>query len=291
MLSSSVDIEFPFSRQKMYHYHPHLTGRQTSNNQTSPPSGYRHNTTASPGDVAHFFQTAPSHLPPFPLNTMENSVSRQSGTNPVISPNPSTAHWSSQTNQKSPEMFHHTKNDTTPLENNSNLPDENDPAVIISKSIPTCFELMPTNPKFWILPARLQGFPQDQLAFPYHHLAQGITPEIKDAPPIESFKYYSVNVDKHFNTIVENLSDLNNVLINLPLTTTWFPANNYSDANWYSLEGYKFVDGFVLEDLHWYYQNVLYTKENAPNTPAKSPSNIPPKPDFNDSQQVPQAAP
>ena len=178
-------------------------------------------------------------MPSFPINVMENTASRHFGANPVISPNLSTVHPLSQTNQNLPEM---SEPDKPGL-------DENDLAVIFSKSIPTLFELMPTNPKFWTLPARLQNTSYDQLAFPYDQLAKGIIPEIKDVPPIESFKYFSISYDKHLNSVVENLTDLHDVLMNLPLTATWFPANNYADANWYSLEGYQFVDGFVLEDL------------------------------------------
>ena len=272
----------------MYFYHPHLTGRDPSDNQSTPPSGYHHNTTASPSDVAHFFQTTPRQSPLFPLNAMENTGPRHSGAKPVISPNSSTVHNVPQTIQSPSDKSTQLNSDKSKNDDKSQILDENDPAVIISQSIPPLFELMPTNPKFWTLLARLQGVSLDQLAFPYKQLAQGIIPEVKDVPPIDSFNYFSVNYDKHLNTIVDSLPDLYNVLINLPLSATWFPVNNYADANWYSLEGHRFVDGFTFDDLQWYLQNVLNINQSSPSTPNNS---VPPNSFTPDAKAPPMVQP
>ena len=70
--------------------------------------------------------------------------------------------------------------------------------------------------------------------------------------------------------MVDSFDDLRSVLMEFPSGAKWFPFEQYTDANWFSLEGFLHIESFTKNDLDWY----QFPQE----APAPSPAPVPAPP-------------
>ena len=150
------------------------------------------------------------------------------------------------------------------------MTDDPDPTIHLVKTAPSLYELMPFNPKYWVLPPKQREIPLDQLEFPHNEIAKGNFPQVPEIIKIEEFSHFAISLNEHIYKIVYYLDELLEVLVDIP-KAKWFPCSNYSQANWFMLEGFKLIDGFDLEDLKWYAETYdLEIKVTSPPSSSKT---------------------
>ena len=207
--------------------------------------------------MSNGFAATPGFIPDPSLNPFDTSRHFKTGS-PVVTPDTFGFKTPASDSRHFDPSTIHSQTGTfisPPPPDRSQLPPSpfaaSDPSTLLKESAPSPYELMPMNPKFWILPPKFKGTDPNNLPFPYKEIAMSRLPEVPNVKPIEDYSYFSIVLNEHTCSIVHDITSLHQTISSIP-DATWFPSNNYQRANWYAVEGYKVIPGLHLDDLNWY---------------------------------------